>query len=113
MHGVRRLKRLKRVESCGTGIKKDRHSNSLIRKIPSVNFAYFRYYQRTSDGSHMRCFAEKLRIRLQQKMHGSLRKMAIEQRNYGCSKEIGSFDANQDHADPQPAPAKAHLQAHH
>ena len=46
------------IHQCGES-KKDRHSNSVTRKIASVNLAYFRYYQRTSDGLHMRCFAEK------------------------------------------------------
>jgi len=43
--------------------KKDRHSNSVTRKIGSVNLACIRNYQRTSDRLHMRRFAEKLRIR--------------------------------------------------
>ena len=31
--------------------KKNRHSNSMTRKIASVNLACFRYYRRTSDGN--------------------------------------------------------------
>ncbi len=47
----------------------------------------------------MSCFAKKLRIALHWEMHGSLRSMAIEQRNRGCPNEIGSFDAK--HSPPQ------------
>ena len=50
--------------------KEDRHSNSVTRKIVSVSLAYFRCYQRTPDGLHMRRFAEKLRIRRHWEMHG-------------------------------------------
>jgi hypothetical protein len=78
---------------------KDRHSNSVARKIASVYVADFRYYQRTSDRLHMRRFAEKLRIRLHREMDNFPRKMAIEQRNHGCPNEIGSFDAK--HSPPQ------------
>ena len=79
--------------------KKDRHCNSLTRKIPSVNLACFRYYQRTSDGLHMRCFAEKLRMTLHWELQGSPRKIAIKQRNHGCPNQIGSFGAK--HPAPQ------------
>jgi hypothetical protein len=58
----------------------------VTRKIASVNLAYFRYYQRTSDGLHMTRFAEKLRMTLHWETHCSLRKLAIEQRNHGESK---------------------------
>jgi hypothetical protein len=49
---------------------KDRHSDSVTRKIASFNLAYFRYYQRALDGLRMRRFAEKLRIRLRREMYG-------------------------------------------
>lgn len=89
------LSHIQEILACSTvrERKRDRHSNSVTRKIASVNLAYLRYYQRTSYGLHMRCFAEKLRITLHWEMHGSLRKMAIEQRNHGCPNQIGSFDA--------------------
>lgn len=80
-------------------VKKDRHGNSVARKITSINVTCFRCYQRTSDGMQMRYLAEKLRITLHWEMHGLPRKMAIEQRIGGCLNEIGSFDVK--HSPPQ------------